>query len=483
MRSQASGTGWCGNLGKEADTMRAHADKISKNALPDVAQAVSRQRDTAASAVPAVLSDNRQAQQLKSNQHLLDHGPQLAQLASRQLASQAKPNRTGLPDRLKSGIEQLSGLSMDGVRVHYNSSRPAQLQAHAYAQGSDIHLAPGQEQHLPHEAWHVVQQAQGRVRPTLQMKGNVLVNDDAGLEAEADVMGSQAMQGKFTARMAAFNNSSASRRPVAQRQLRIGNTADLLPADQVKLADLLRIADAAHGADADATLAGKDVTVEITAPGKTEISPAQTWTTGNMITVEIQRAYFELASLGELLGMIAHEVGVHAYGNLLQQLPAAGGPWQPVPSTRPKRAASGYEMGTKNRHVSEDHLDVTQQLAGNPVAGRANKYVETILHHGDAIENDGFLTPAEKVEAQGELVSSYCFDIARIVATDDRMAYVPAHWDAIREVYALAYTSLQNSAVGNAAWFAAAPLKPAAQLKPDFNSMAWRFVWKKLKGR
>ena len=27
----------------------------------------------------------------------------------------------------------------------------------AYAQGSDIHLAPGQEQHLPHEAWHVVQ--------------------------------------------------------------------------------------------------------------------------------------------------------------------------------------------------------------------------------------------------------------------------------------------------------------------------------------
>jgi len=50
--------------------------------------------------------------------------------------------------------------------VHYNSDKPAQLQAHAYAQGTDIHLASGQEKHLPHEAWHVVQQKQGRVKPT-----------------------------------------------------------------------------------------------------------------------------------------------------------------------------------------------------------------------------------------------------------------------------------------------------------------------------
>lgn len=73
----------------------------------------------------------------------------------------AKPNNTDLPDNLKSGIESLSGMSMDNVRVHYNSSQPAQLNALAYAQGTDIHVAPGQEQHLPHEAWHVVQQAQG----------------------------------------------------------------------------------------------------------------------------------------------------------------------------------------------------------------------------------------------------------------------------------------------------------------------------------
>ncbi|HEX7987867.1 MAG TPA: DUF4157 domain-containing protein [Duganella sp.] len=84
---------------------------------------------------------------------------------------EAPANNTGLPDDLKAGIENLSGMGMGHVKVHYNSSQPAQLQARAYAQGSDIHVGPGQEQHLPHEAWHVVQQAQGRVKPTTQMNG------------------------------------------------------------------------------------------------------------------------------------------------------------------------------------------------------------------------------------------------------------------------------------------------------------------------
>lgn len=106
-----------------------------------------------------------------------------------------KKNNTGLPDNLKSGIENLSGHSMDDVKVHYNSSKPAQLNAHAYAQGTNIHLASGQEKHLPHEAWHVIQQKQGRVKPTIQTKG-VAINDDKSLEKEADVMGSKALQMK-----------------------------------------------------------------------------------------------------------------------------------------------------------------------------------------------------------------------------------------------------------------------------------------------
>jgi hypothetical protein len=104
------------------------------------------------------------------------------------------PNNTGLPDDLKVGIEKLSGLSMDDVKVHYNSDKPEQLGALAYAQGTDIYIASGQEEHLAHEAWHVVQQKEGRVAKTMQLKGGVGVNDDSGLEREADVMGARALK-------------------------------------------------------------------------------------------------------------------------------------------------------------------------------------------------------------------------------------------------------------------------------------------------
>ncbi|HWQ48695.1 MAG TPA: DUF4157 domain-containing protein [Methanosarcina sp.] len=103
-----------------------------------------------------------------------------------------RENNTGMPDNLKAGVESLSGIDMSDVRVHFNSSKPAEVGALAYTQGTDIHVASGQEQYLPHEAWHVVQQKQGRVQPTMQMKEGVPVNDDVRLEHEADVMGNHA---------------------------------------------------------------------------------------------------------------------------------------------------------------------------------------------------------------------------------------------------------------------------------------------------
>jgi len=104
---------------------------------------------------------------------------------------QRAENKTGMPDNLKSGVEQLSGLDMSDVRVHFNSAKPASVQAHAYTQGTNIHVAPGQERHLAHEAWHVAQQKQGRVQPTTEVAG-MPVNDNVALETEADVMGAKA---------------------------------------------------------------------------------------------------------------------------------------------------------------------------------------------------------------------------------------------------------------------------------------------------
>ena len=130
------------------------------------------------------------------------------------LTSNFSLNKTGLPDNLKTGVENLSGFSMDDVRVHYNSNKPAQLQALAYTQGTDIHVAPGQEKHLPHEAWHVVQQKQGRVQPTMQLQ-DVNVNDNDGLEKEADLMGGRMLENIDNTTIK-NNNPSMSNTPILQ---------------------------------------------------------------------------------------------------------------------------------------------------------------------------------------------------------------------------------------------------------------------------
>jgi hypothetical protein len=144
----------------------------------------------------------------------------------------APPSRSAspsaLPASLRAGVETLSGIAMSDVRVHRNSAEPARLGALAYAQGTDIHLGPGQERHLPHEAWHVVQQKQGRVTPTVQLKG-VALNESAALEAEADAMGARAVQMKI----ATPENSERA----ALREVRLGAVA---PIGQLVAVDLYR---------------------------------------------------------------------------------------------------------------------------------------------------------------------------------------------------------------------------------------------------
>ncbi len=142
-----------------------------------------------ASSASSVLDNSSQNESLQRKADMANNATQRAEAP--------RPNNTGMPDNLKSGIESLSGFSMDDVRVHYNSSKPATVQALAYTQGTDIHVAPGQEKHLPHEAWHVAQQMAGRVSPTTNING-MPVNDNAGLEHEADVMGEKAVGQKYS---------------------------------------------------------------------------------------------------------------------------------------------------------------------------------------------------------------------------------------------------------------------------------------------
>jgi hypothetical protein len=89
-------------------------------------------------------------------------------------------------------VSALTGTDVTDAKINLNSSKPAAVQAHAYTQGTDIHVSSGQEKHVAHEAVHVAQQKQGRVSPTTEVSG-LPVNDNAGLEREADVIGQKAM--------------------------------------------------------------------------------------------------------------------------------------------------------------------------------------------------------------------------------------------------------------------------------------------------
>lgn len=106
--------------------------------------------------------------------------------AVREAYKRKRTNLTGIPETTKQRFEEMSGYSFDDVRIHYSSDKPARLKALAYTRGSQVYIAPGQERCLEHELVHVVQQKEGRVRPTLRI-GNIPVNDDAALEREADV--------------------------------------------------------------------------------------------------------------------------------------------------------------------------------------------------------------------------------------------------------------------------------------------------------
>lgn len=153
--------------------------------------------------------------------HRADHRPTLETLRRRAVVESApRPANEpdGLPESLRSSLEALAAVQMDGVRVHRDSSRPARLGALAYTEGSDIYLGPGQAAHLPHEAWHVVQQRQGRVRPTGRTGGRLL-NDDAGLEAEADDMGRRAGTEPAGPAGRPTSTPSPSRTPVVQRMI------------------------------------------------------------------------------------------------------------------------------------------------------------------------------------------------------------------------------------------------------------------------
>lgn len=277
------------------------------------------------------LSSASPARDASPSPHQLTERPTMQAMRDRAAQLNARAaNRTGLPDRLKLGMEAVSGLSLDDVRVHRNSDKPAQLGAHAYAQGSDIHLAPGQNHHLPHEAWHVVQQKQGRVRPTLRAN-DTSINDDPALEREADVMGTRADAQPQTATAAPLQRAAAA--DVAQCILIKVTTRKHLASrvvDKVQFAE--RVPTTASGGQGDHTVAEAlvELALEKHCRDKTHVQIATTLP-GMLLHLDAEASAkylggdnkfhtIDLSSIEPLIGQYHHEATHGAEGEDLNEM-------------------------------------------------------------------------------------------------------------------------------------------------------------------
>lgn len=145
------------------------------------------------------------------------------------VVTQAKADAS-IPAGVRGKMESTMGADFSDVRVHQNSSQASAIGAQAFARGNDVHMAPGKfnpssqsgQELLGHELAHVVQQREGRVQPTIQAKG-VPVNDDAGLEKEADILGAKAARASEPT--AAPTQKKSDPTTIGPMQLKSGNVA------------------------------------------------------------------------------------------------------------------------------------------------------------------------------------------------------------------------------------------------------------------
>lgn len=390
----------------------------------------------ARAAAAAGFTDSPAVQRLQATSQALNAGPTvvaqraLGDMLSTAAARRASINDTGLPDGLKTGVEALSGLSLDDVRVHRNSGKPAALQAHAYAQGTDIHVAPGQERHLPHEAWHVVQQKQGRVRPTMQMRG-APINDDAGLEHEADTMGARAVRFAPGPVQLVARPAVVAGPPTVQRvgNIRFANVSG----DQKYQSKAQAVIDGLQATPSiQQFLQNKDTLITL----EDDPQLASVRVVDDQVQITLSPWFFEQQSRGRLLGMLAHEFGVHPL--------AAEEMAQQGTNVQEDQA---YDQDTPFATGLPDNHQITPQAAGQrdhvfaAVAGqpRFAIYRGTVYEMARAL-----LATAQGQNAQGvttehvtDLIMTYLSDVAMILATNDHRPQIVTRSDATAEAFNL----------------------------------------------
>ncbi len=147
--------------------------------------------------------DNQSASSLVPPAQLFTASNKEGDVAQKSKKNSSSGKKAALPQDVQEKMETSMGHDFSNVNIHENSSKAFDLGANAYAQGNDVHFAPGQfdpqsekgQQLIGHELAHVVQQREGKVEETKKMGKGMSVNDDPALESEADKMGAKAAKG------------------------------------------------------------------------------------------------------------------------------------------------------------------------------------------------------------------------------------------------------------------------------------------------
>ncbi len=127
-----------------------------------------------------------------------------------------------LPPEILANMENALGHDFSNVNIHQNSKSAEEAGALAYAQGNNVHFAPGQfdpgskkgQELIGHEMTHVAQQREGKVAATTTLGTGMKVNDNPGLEKEADEIGAKAAKGEEVTNKK--SNTKVAGAPVAQ---------------------------------------------------------------------------------------------------------------------------------------------------------------------------------------------------------------------------------------------------------------------------
>ncbi|MGL5889747.1 MAG: hypothetical protein ACRC3B_07675, partial [Bacteroidia bacterium] len=226
----------------------------------------------------------------------------------------------------------------------------------------------------------------------------------------------------------------------------------------------------------DTSLAGINNAIQdilITVKDMGAMDPARTSLVngGTRISIDLGIAFLKISSVGDITGMLSHEIGVHTLADSQMNWAHLGeeeqyqqnqfqvkvglhthkiSPWDDQKKWGGRQKDHVNVVRDKGEHNQPPRRHVQGQpqynAKGESLAGsqafdvdsvnhRAEQYAATMLRLGDAIEADNGILQAEKDKRLYDLLNSFLFDYARMLATDDVALHVADKTPLVAQVF------------------------------------------------